>query len=89
MSSGINWDKVGRGERARRNGTVSMYEQGEEIIRKKKKNKQITPFRPKFGPLSRSAQERIIEHFRQKTESILAKRRAASLAREKRHRNES
>ena len=84
MSSGINWDKVGRGERARRNGTVSMYEQGEEIIRKKKKNKQITPFRPKFGPLSRSTQERIIEHFRQKTENIYSKRRAASLARERR-----
>ena len=84
MSSGINWDKVGRSERARRNGTVSMYEQGEEIIRKKKKNKQITPFRPKFGPLSRSTQERIIEHFRQKTENILSKRREASLARERR-----
>lgn len=84
MSSGIDWDKVGRGERARKNGTVSMYDEGEKIIRKKKKNKQITPFRPKFGPLSRSTQERIIEHLRQKTENILSKRRAASLARERR-----
>lgn len=89
MPTGINWDKVGRGERARRNGTVSMYDEGEKIIRKKKKSKQISPFRPKFGPLSKSTQDRIIEHFRQKNEIILSKRRAASLAREKRHRNES
>ncbi|NCA26678.1 MAG: hypothetical protein EBU69_01080 [Methylophilaceae bacterium] len=60
MPSGTNWDKIGREGRARRNGTVSIREEGEKIVRKKKKSKPITPFQPKFGSLSRSAQEEFI-----------------------------
>lgn len=84
MPPGTNWDKVGREARARRNGTVSIHEEGEKIVRKKKKSKAITPYRPRFGSLSRFAQEEIIQQMRRKTESILSKRRKASLERERR-----
>jgi len=83
MPSGTNWDKIGREERARRNGTVSIREEGEKVVRKKKKSKPITPFRPKFATLSRSAQEEIIQRMKRQTESIISKRREASLKRER------
>jgi len=79
MPSGTNWDKIGREGRARRNGTVSIHEEGEKIVRKKKKSKPITPFQPKFGSLSRSAQEDIIQRMKHQTESMLSQRREASL----------
>jgi len=80
-----NWDKRGRIERGRRNGTVSMFIEGEKIIRKNKKKKQITPFNPKFGPLSKASEARIIVQIRRKTEAAQAKRRQLALKRANKH----
>lgn len=40
MPSGINWDKIGREERARRNGTVRIREINERYWRRKKRRKR-------------------------------------------------
>ena len=74
-----NWDKRGRIERGRRNGTVSMFVEGKKIILKNKKKKEIMPFRPKISPISKTLEARIINEMRRKTEAAQAKRRQLAL----------
>ena len=74
-----NWDKRGRIERGRRNGTVSMFVEGKKIILKNKKKKEIMSFRPKISPISKTLEARIINEMRRKTEAAQAKRRQLAL----------
>jgi len=60
-----------------------MFVEGKKIILKNKKKKEITPFRPKFSPLSKALEVRIIEEMRRKTEAIQTKRKEAALKRAK------